>query len=276
MRRVVFVADDLGISPGVDDGIAAAARAGLVREASLCVTGASATAAVRMAKELGIGVGLHLSFTLGRSLTGPIRGLTRPDGSFKDLGPALFACLRRGVDAAAVAREVTAQLAALADLGVQPTHCNGHHHVHCWPVIRDVAFTAAAKAGIRWSRLPAEHAAMGGRLRPQQLVLAWLAAGARARMTAAGMRALPFVGNTLEGRVDHARRFAAAIARLPDGDTEWMVHPRVPDDQFAALDPRGRSLEPSARAELATLTAATTQDLLAAAGIEPVGFAALR
>jgi predicted glycoside hydrolase/deacetylase ChbG (UPF0249 family) len=276
MRRVVFVADDLGISAGVDDGIAAAARAGIVREASLCVTGSSAKAAVRMAKELGIGVGLHLSFTLGRALIGPIRGLTRPDGSFKDLGPALFACMRRGVDAAAVAREVTAQLQALVDLGVQPTHCNGHHHVHCWPVVRDVVFAAAARAGIRWSRLPAEHPAMGGRLQPQRLVLARLAARARSRMAAAGMQALPFVGIALEGRTDHARRFAAAVARLPAGDCEWMVHPRVPDDAFAALDPRGRALEPSARAELATLTSAATRELLAASGIEPVAFAALR
>jgi hypothetical protein len=55
-----------------------------------------------------------------------------------------------------------------------------------------------------------------------------------------------------------------------------MVHPRVPDDAFAALDRRGRALEPAARAELATLTAAATRELLASAGIEPVAFAALR
>src|SRR5438093_964723 len=112
-RRVVFVADDLGISPGVNDGIAAAARAGLVREASLCVNGSAVEDGVRIARELGIGVGLHLCLTLGRALSGPIRGLTDAEGNFGGLGRALLRCAFRAVDRGEVAREVEAQLERL-------------------------------------------------------------------------------------------------------------------------------------------------------------------
>src|SRR5215831_4765576 len=105
-RRVVFVADDLGVSAGVNDGIAAAACAGLVREASLCVTGAAVEDGVRRARELGLGIGLHLSFTLGRALGGPIRGLTDANGSFGPLGRALVRCRLGAVDADGVRREV--------------------------------------------------------------------------------------------------------------------------------------------------------------------------
>jgi predicted glycoside hydrolase/deacetylase ChbG (UPF0249 family) len=266
MPRVVFVADDLGISPGVDEGIAAAAQNGLVRETSLCVTGASAEHGVNLAKAAGLGIGLHFSLTLGRALSGPIPGFTDAQGRFRELGPALRASLLRRVDRAAVGREVEAQLQRLRELGVCPTHFNGHHHVHCWPGVREVCFAAAAAAGIRWTRLPAELAVVGGRLLPRRLALAALARGARRHVTQSGLRALPFVGSTTEYRVDFASRFAAVVARLPLQDCEWMVHPRFADAEFARLDPQSRRSEPAAAAELAALTAPSTREVLAARG----------
>ena len=170
-RRVVFVADDLGISAGVNEGIAAAAQAGIVREASLCVTGSAVEEGVRLAQQLGIGIGLHLSFTLGRSLSGPIRGLTDAQGRFGGLGRALLRCQLRQVDRGAVAREIEAQLVRLRELGVQATHANGHHHSHCWPVLRELCAEAFARHGIPWTRLPAEAPGIPGRLRPLTMVL---------------------------------------------------------------------------------------------------------
>jgi len=275
MPRVVFVADDLGISPGVDEGIAAAAQNGLVREASLCVTGASAEHGVRLAKAAGLGIGLHFSLTLGRALSGPIPGFTDAQGRFRGMGPALRASMLRRVDRAAVGREIDAQLQLLRELGVCPTHFNGHHHVHCWPGVRELCFAAAAAAGIRWTRLPAESAAVGGRLLPRRLALAALARGARRDVAQSGLRALPFVGSTTVARVDFAARFAAVVARLPLQDCEWMVHPRVADAEFVRLDPVGRRLGPAAAAELATLTAPATREVLAARGFAVSDYAAV-
>jgi predicted glycoside hydrolase/deacetylase ChbG (UPF0249 family) len=275
MPRVVFVADDLGISPGVDEGIAAAAQNGLVRETSLCVTGASAEHGVNLAEVAGLGIGLHFSLTLGRALSGPIAGFTDAQGRFRGLGPALRASMLRRVDRAAVAREVEAQLQRLRELGVRPTHFNGHHHVHCWPVVREVCFAAAAAAGIRWTRLPAEMAVVGGRLLPRRLVLAALSRGAQRHVTQAGLRVLPFVGSSTEYRVDFASRFASVVAGLPLQDCEWMVHPRVADAEFARLDPPSARQETAAAAELAALTAPATRELLAARGFVVSAYAAL-
>lgn len=274
-RRVVFVADDLGISPGVNAGIAAAARAGLVREASLCVNGAAVAAGVQLARELGIGIGLHLCFTLGRALSGPIRGLTDAQGNFGGLGRALVRCQLHRVDRAGVRREVEAQLARLRELGVQATHANGHHHAHCWPVVRDEALTAFARAGIGWTRAPRELPGVGSRWQPLRLVLATLSQRSRAPLAAAGLRTLPFLGSTLEARLDHRPRFLAALERLPAGDCEWMVHPRVPDAEFARLDPLGGRLDASARAELATLTDPAVRERLRELGIVPASYAEL-
>jgi predicted glycoside hydrolase/deacetylase ChbG (UPF0249 family) len=274
-RRVVFVADDLGISAGVNEGIAAAARAGLVREASLCVTGGAVEDGVRIANQLGIGIGLHLSFTLGRSLTGPIRGLTDAQGHFGGLGRALLRCQLRLVDRTAVAREIEAQLARLRELGVRPTHANGHHHSHCWPVLRQLCAEAFARHGIAWTRLPAEAPSVGGRLRPLTFVLGRLAAATRPYVQQQALRTLPFVGTTMEACLDHEPRFLRALHRLPEGDSEWMVHPRVPDAEFSRLDPLGAKLDDAARAELATLTGSAVRSELDRLGIECVSYAEL-
>lgn len=276
MRRLVLVADDLGVSPGVNKGIAQAARAGLVREASLCVTGAAVAAGVALARDLGIGVGLHLSLTLGRALRGPIAGLTDRNGAFGGLGRALLRTSLRAVDRTALRAEVRAQFDRLGELGVVPTHANGHHHVHCFPVVRDLFAAECAARGVRWTRLPAELPGLAGRGAPAPRVLRALAARARAVFAAQGLRTLPFAGATLENRRDHGARFLALLDHLPaDGAVECMVHPRVPDAEAARLDPGGAARDAAAPAELATLTAAATADALRARGITAVGFAAI-
>lgn len=234
---VLFVADDLGVSAGTNAGIERAARAGVLGQASLCVTGAAVEAGVALARRLGIGVGLHLTLSLGHALTGPIPRLTDAAGRFRPLGEVLSACLLRRLDRAAVRREIDAQFARLRELVATPTHLNGHHHVHCFPVIRELAFAAARDCGIPWTRIPDEHPAGGARFRANRVLLSRLAAQARPAAAAHGLRWLPFVGLGCAGRLDFGARLLATATRLPAGDFEWMVHPRYPDETNRALDP---------------------------------------
>lgn len=239
MRTVVFVADDLGMTAGINRGIARAAASGVVREASLCVTGLAVEDGVRIAREHGLGVGLHLSLTLGKALCGPICGLTDADGTFRPLPRVLLRTLLRAADRQAIAREVAAQLDSAQQLAGPLTHLNGHHHVHVMPIVRDVAFAAAAAAGVRWTRLPREHRAAGRALTPVALLLASLSRGAAAAVRDSGLATLPFVGITTEARDDFAARAQRIAANLPDAPCEWMVHPREPDADMAAIDAMG-------------------------------------
>lgn len=268
MPRVVFVADDLGCSAGVNQGIARAAAAGLLREASLMVTGAAVADGVRIGRDHGLGLGLHQCLTQGRALGGAIAGLTDAEGRFRGLGPALRACLRGRVDLAAAAREIDAQLDRLQQHGIAPTHLNGHHHVHVFPGLRQLACAAAAARGIGWLRLPAEP----GCRRPGALLLRWLSARTAPLLRRHGLRHLPFAGYSLENRRDHGRRFDRLLRRL-DGDSECMLHPRLPDAEFAQYDARGGRRDAAAAAELATLTGPGVAARLAAAGIVPAAFA---
>jgi len=268
--RVVFVADDLGVSAGIDDGIALAARAGNVKEASLCVTVAGAEHGVATARALGLGTGLHLSLTLGRALTGPLRGLTDAYGRFRSLRRVLLACMFGAIDRDAIAREVEAQLQRLCDLGIAPTHLNGHHHVHVFPGVRDVAFAVAARHGVRWTRLPDELPLVRP-LPAAAWLLARMARRARPATERHGLRSLPFVGIATEARTDFGDRSRRIAARLGPGGVaacEWMVHPRRPDPALEELDPAGYR-RPAAD-ELVTLA---DPELATQWGIEPVAFA---
>jgi len=255
-RRIVFCADDLGISPGTNAGIRAAAMQGLVKETSFCVTGIAAKEGAQIAKELAptLSVGLHLTFTLGRSLTGPLHGLTDDKGNFLPLATTLKACLFNKTEADQVAREVEAQLTRLADLGVKPSHLNGHHHVHCFPGIRESVIQAMSRWKIRWTRLPRERVGIHGLLSPRRILLARFANAFRAPSTELPMRHLPFVGLSIQDRADYRRLFLRTVDSLPAGDYEWMVHPRAEDDSFARLDHLQSGRGHHTHLELAALT----------------------
>lgn len=103
MRLLVVNADDLGLSPGVNDGIFAAYAHGIVTSASLMVDRAGAEdAAVGIKGHPGLSVGLHFE---------------------EDRLPQL--------DDDHVAELFAAQLRRFRALtGGDPTHVDSHHHVH--------------------------------------------------------------------------------------------------------------------------------------------------
>lgn len=276
-RRIVFCADDLGISPGTNAGIRAAARAGLVRETSFCVTGISTEEGARIAKEMAptLSTGLHLTFTLGKSLTGPLRGLTDGEGNFLPLATVLRACLFKKTESRQVAAEVEAQLARLADLGIQPSHLNGHHHVHCFPGIREAVIRAMDHWKIRWTRLPRERVGTLGRLSPRRILLARFADSFPAPTKDHPHRHLPFVGLSIQDRTDYREVFIRTLDSLPEGDYEWMVHPRVEDDSFARLDHLQGDRGSQSRIELDTLTDPGLISSILRRGIQPASFSAL-
>jgi len=238
--RVVFHADDLGISPGVSRGVARAVEAGPVRAVSLCVTGDDAEGGAALARRwVGeVDLGLHLSFSLGRAVSGPIDGLTDGLGRFPPL-PETLARLRLGLPPSALLRrEVRAQLDRAAALGVPLDHLDGHHHAHTFPGVRDAVLSVAGHLRLR---VPDDRWA---RPTPRTLLIRSLARAFRRRAAARGIRldALPFTGLDLHDRADFAARLEALLAAPPAPAFELMVHPREEDAAFRRLDrlgPRG-------------------------------------
>lgn len=231
VRPIVFNADDLGLSPGANAGILAAVEAGAVREVSVCVTGAAADEGLAIVRSLPprCGVGLHVNLTEGDALTGAIPGLTDASGRFPSLGTVLRLGLLGRLDGAALAVELDAQLERLLATGVEPSHLNGHHQVHLFPGVRAWVRQALRAHGIPHVRLPAESRRTAGRFRPRRWLLERLSRGfareaAREHLPAT---TLPFVGLAIDSRRGYEPALRDALAKLPSGGVEWMIHPHA-------------------------------------------------
>lgn len=125
MRDLVVNADDLGLSPGVNRGIARAHLEGIVTSASLIVRRPAAAHAAEMVQELpDLGVGLHVDIA---------EWVAEPSG-----WRPLYAYVDDR-DERAVAEEVDRQLLLFESLvGRPPDHIDSHQHAHRSEPLRSI------------------------------------------------------------------------------------------------------------------------------------------
>ncbi|MBR2693462.1 MAG: ChbG/HpnK family deacetylase [Thermoguttaceae bacterium] len=175
MARLVFNADDFGLSPSVNRSIVECARGGLMKSVSLFVTHGAAEDALRRASELAepIGLGLHFCLTSGRAVSPPesIPLLAAPDGRFRHGFLSLASLLRsRRRDEAArqIRVEFDAQCVRFAELlpselKDRVDHIDAHQHIHVFPPITSLLADAARRDRLTM-RVPSEPVLSIGRL----------------------------------------------------------------------------------------------------------------
>jgi predicted glycoside hydrolase/deacetylase ChbG (UPF0249 family) len=161
--RVIINADDLGLNPVVNDAIIEWAEAGIVTSTSAMGAAPSTDAdAARRLSELGVSIGVHCNLSQFSPLTDPepLRPLLTPDGAFAG-------CVRSvqadGALREAVVQELTAQIAAVAALGVDPDHLDSHHHDHFTLWMMRVYRRLRLITGIERVRSPLSNREIGGR-----------------------------------------------------------------------------------------------------------------
>jgi hopanoid biosynthesis associated protein HpnK len=267
-RRVIFCADDLGLSPEVNAGIEQAHRSGVLTAASLMVGERAVPEAVTIARRNpALAVGLHLTLTDGTPVLPPARipALVQANGRFRDDMAGLGLVLAASAAARGQLRaEIAAQLAAFRATGLGCDHLNAHKHFHLHPVIAALACRAAAEAGIRAIRVPWEPPGLV-RAAPRAL---WPFAALLRRLAARhGLRAADRVVGLAWSGAFTADRLAAILPQLPGGTTEIYLHPATADG-FPGAAPGYRYAE-----ELAALTDPRVR--AAVAGLTTGGYAAM-
>jgi hopanoid biosynthesis associated protein HpnK len=274
-RVVIFTADDFGVSGALNAAVGLAYEQGVLRCASLMVTGAQAVAAINMARELPqLCLGVHLTLIQGRALLPPRllpqlvdsqgRFLTSPVGAGMRyfFQPRMLPQIR-----AELAAQIEAGLAA----GLTFWHLNGHLNLHLHPRIFPVVAELAREYGIPAVRLGPEDWRATLALAPdhpwpkvvQGLIFAWLSRRARRLAQAAGL----LYNDHLFGLLNDGRMtedyLLGLIPRLKPGVTEIYLHPALEADaelrRWAPLYRR--------REELAALLSPRLKEALAAARV---------
>lgn len=257
MKRVIFSADDFGLSPAVNEAIERAHRDGILDQASLMVAGPAAADAVRRARALpSLRVGLHLVVIEGPAVSPPsdIPDLVDAAGQFpSDQARLGFRYFFRRSARRQLAHEIRAQFAAFAATGLTLDHANAHKHMQVHPTVGKLMIETGREFGLRSVRIPAEP--------PTTLRLVGTPVGLgdralhawtrllRHQARAAGMSTndhcfgLAWSGHMTTERV---RRL---LDHLPDGVSEIYFHPATERDPvLARLMP-----DYEQEAELATL-----------------------
>jgi predicted glycoside hydrolase/deacetylase ChbG (UPF0249 family) len=187
--KVVFHADDFGLTPAVNAGIVEAHERGVLGSTSLMVTAAAADDAAAQARATpGLDVGLHLTLVEERPAAPPaeIPSLLA-NGRF---WPHHTVVARRYLlgrwRPREAARELEAQWERFAALGLHPSHCDGHQHLHLLPGLLPAVIGQAVARDVRCVRTRLADPLGGGAPLPRSLVLlairavgrlAWLGVG---------------------------------------------------------------------------------------------------
>jgi len=129
LLKLIVNGDDLGYSPGVNQGIIRAMEQGIVTSTTLLMNRQFTKEAIDEIKAGRVAkVGIHLCLTSGRPLSEPglIPELVDREGCF--LGRDYM--LQANLSPHQVERELRTQLVKALAAGIRVTHLDSHHHVH--------------------------------------------------------------------------------------------------------------------------------------------------
>lgn len=238
MQRVLFTADDFGLTESVNEAVERAHRDGALQAASLMVAGPAAADAVRRARALpDLRVGLHLVAVEGPAVLPPgdIPGLVDASGWFPSdqfrLGLRYFAHpgIRRQL-----AAEIRAQFAAFAATGLTLHHADAHKHMHMHPTVARLMLDIGRSFGLTRVRVPAEPPAVLARCGERvelgaQAMYHWSRV-LRRQVRRAGMATTDHCfGIAWSGHMT-PERVARLLAALPEGESEIYFHPAATRD----------------------------------------------
>lgn len=155
--KVLFNADDFGLTKGVTDGIIQSYTNGVVRATTLMMNGKAVDYAVEQAKKHPhLKVGIHLVLSYGKPLNDDVTDLVDQDGKFKFVSQYDEA---NSPNIEQVEREWRTQIEAFLKTGLPMHHIDSHHHVHRWDVLKEVVIKLAKDYDVPVRNVPSlkEH-----------------------------------------------------------------------------------------------------------------------
>ena len=287
MKNLIVNADDLGWTAGVNRGIIDGHRQGLITSTSLLANGRAFTDGVSLAKnnpDLGVGVHLNLSDGPPTAPAAAVKGLLNDKGRFEG-GPEniLLRLAKRSLRSEEVEQEWDAQIQKIRDAGIQPTHLDGHKHVHMLPGLFEAALRLAKKHGIGAIRVSHEDSKLRAVLSSgkdqntgvvlkqgvQARGLKLLAHDAKEQAHRAGIATTNYFCGIAQTGALIREGVERLLEILPDGYTELMCHPGYVDEDLLNSPTR---LQQSRQTELTIFTDANIRKLVATRGIRLINF----
>ncbi|MBP2637536.1 MAG: YdjC family protein [Firmicutes bacterium] len=250
MLNLIINADDLGLTPGCNQGIIKALTDGIVTDTTLLINTDYTQHAVELVKLHNINrVGLHLNLTWGQPLlpSREVPSLVDENGRFRRKAAEAVTYMKPSE----IKRELTAQVEKFQATGLGLTHLDSHHHVHTYPEVLDIAIDLAREVGVP--------------LRQGNMVVCQAIRSACAITTDAISLDFYEQGATLE-------KLQEIIKNQRYGTLEIMCHPAEPEQLLYDIS----SYNVWRTQELSVLTSAVMREFLEANNVRLMGFDGLQ
>jgi hopanoid biosynthesis associated protein HpnK len=240
-KKILIVnADDFGRHELINKAVEEGMLHGLIRSATVMVTGKAFDGAVALAKKYPqLGMGIHFTLVDGLPVLPPeqIPSLVDPaTGRFyPDHGAFVKHFLKGRVKLSEVRAECQAQLDKFLATGLVPTHADSHQHMHVLPGIIDVIVDLCVKAGIPAMRIPAIPVSLTdtrlSNLGEQigRTGLHVLSEQARRKARRHGLLTPDYFGGIVAGNAVDTACIRTILLQMRPGATEIMVHPGTDD-----------------------------------------------
>lgn len=234
-KRLIVNADDFGLDERINSGIIRSFKNGIVRSASLAVSGEAFDAAVHLTKSnRDLSVGIHLVINEERPVLPEycVKSLTDKKGNFLTFPDFLKKYSSRRIDLSQVYSEFDAQIEKFIKTGLMPTHIDSHKHIHMIPGIFNIVFELAKKykiSGMRLSRCPVVNA-FGGSRRGRALSILALSGMSylnAAKLKAGGLKFTKYCYGLMDSGSLNCKRLDSILTSMPAGTYELMCHPGV-------------------------------------------------
>lgn len=250
MLDLIVNADDLGLTPGCNDGIIQAITKGIVTDTTLMVNTDYTQDAIEKLQQHGITrVGLHLNLTLGEPIlsAGQVPSLVDVNGRFRRKAAETVPLMK--IDD--IKRELEAQVEKFLSYGLSLTHLDSHHHAHTYEQVIDIAIGLA-----------------------QQLHVPLRQGNDTVRQTIrkAGIATTDWISLSFYEQGANMNNLKHIIQSHPCGTLEIMCHPAEPDQLLYDIS----SYNHWRKQELAVLTSQEMRDYIVNNGVRLVGFDALQ
>jgi len=280
-KQLIVNADDYGRTEGVTRGIIQAHRDGVVTSTTVMMNMPNVEEALRLAGDYpDLGMGVHLVFTAWRPLLPPpeIPSLVDEDGHFHSQ-EAILSHLGR-IETNELKAELRAQIERFRASGREPDHLDCHHFVHLYPPFFAVYVELAEEYGlpIRLPFPPEEElsGAVGSVDVFQEIPLDFLREMARQDIALVKARGIPhpdhFVHSFYGEDAVALDNLLDILAGLPEGVSELMTHPGLPDEELLTKSAYG----PERERELELLCHPRVKQRIGELGIELVTFGVLK
>jgi chitin disaccharide deacetylase len=292
VRKLIFNADDFGLTAGVNRGIVEANADGVVSSTTLMAAGAAFDGAVIAARSAThLSVGCHVVLVDGTPVSPPdsvetllaIRS-AEPGQFYSSLSAFAARAMLGGFDRDQLVAEVTAQIRKIQATGLHVTHLDSHKHAHIFPEILAALLRAARICGVRAIRNPfvPAKAMLARQFRGKREL--WKRYGQirmlntfsrqfRQQIKRAGLLTPDGVVGVVEtGSAEdpgYDSLLRQTLANLPEGTWEFVCHPGYNDADLCAIQTR---LRDSRDQERRVLTSAELRQFLEEQKIQLISY----